>query len=265
MRRRTFLRATGVAAATLATACELGPRGARPAERTRPTAIRAVAFDLFTIFDPRGVDRRVAEALDGRVDLATTWKTRLFEYAWIRAAAGQYADFEQLVHDALTHAERAHGVSLDDATRAHLEASFVELDPWPDAIATLHALRSAGLRLAPLANFAPSMIDALLTRARIDDLFEAKISTDAARTYKPDPRAYALAESRLGLGRDEIAFAAFGGWDAAGASWYGYPTFWVNRLGVSAEELGAAYESGPDLAALAAWLHAAGAEHESGS
>jgi len=32
--------------------------------------------------------------------------------------------------------------------------------------------------------------------------------------------------------------AAFAGWDAAGAKWFGYPTFWVNRLGAPVEELG---------------------------
>ena len=33
-------------------------------------------------------------------------------------------------------------------------------------------------------------------------------------------------------------FAAFGGWDAAGAKAFGYPTFWANRLGLPLEQLG---------------------------
>jgi len=33
-------------------------------------------------------------------------------------------------------------------------------------------------------------------------------------------------------------FAAFGGWDAYGAKSYGYPTYWVNRVNLPAEELG---------------------------
>jgi 2-haloacid dehalogenase len=41
------------------------------------------------------------------------------------------------------------------------------------------------------------------------------------------------------LKKEEIAFAAFAGWDAAGAKWFGYPTFWVNRLNAPVEELGA--------------------------
>jgi 2-haloacid dehalogenase len=43
---------------------------------------------------------------------------------------------------------------------------------------------------------------------------------------------------RLHLAKQDILFAAFGGWDAAGAKAFGYPTMWVNRLNQPAEELG---------------------------
>jgi 2-haloacid dehalogenase len=48
-----------------------------------------------------------------------------------------------------------------------------------------------------------------------------------------------MAETAFGLPREQIAFAAFGGWDAAGARSFGLNTFWVNRLDVPMEELGA--------------------------
>ena len=63
-------------------------------------------------------------------------------------------------------------------------------------------------------------------------------STDQIRAYKPEPRAYQMALDALQLQREEILFAAFAGWDAAGAKWFGYPTFWVNRLNLPGEELG---------------------------
>ena len=58
------------------------------------------------------------------------------------------------------------------------------------------------------------------------------------RTFKPDPRAYQLGIDTLRLPRDQIVFAAFAGWDAAGAKRFGYPTFWVNRMQALPEELG---------------------------
>lgn len=243
MRRRDLL----LGCATVA-AC-----AAHPATR-RAAGTRAIAFDLFTLFDPRTVDRRVATAVaDEPVAFAAAWKTRLFEHCWLRAAAGDYAPFDRLVDDSLATTARMRGVRLDAATRAHLAAAFTELEPWPDTRASLQAMRDRGLRLAPLANFAPRMIRALLAAAQLDGFFELQLSTDEARTYKPHPRAYALAEQRFGLPRANVAFAAFGGWDAWGASRFGLRTFWVDRL-AGADTLGAAVPSGPDLGHLLAWL-----------
>jgi 2-haloacid dehalogenase len=41
----------------------------------------------------------------------------------------------------------------------------------------------------------------------------------------------------FGLTKEEIVFAAFAGWDAVGATWFGYATFWVNRANAAIEEL----------------------------
>ncbi|XYH99740.1 hypothetical protein ACMHYB_08245 [Sorangium sp. So ce1128] len=56
-----------------------------------------------------------------------------------------------------------------------------------------------------------------------------------------------------------VEFVPFAGWDAAGARWFGYPTFWVNRLGLPAEELGVTADAaGASLADLIEFV-AAGA------
>jgi len=46
-------------------------------------------------------------------------------------------------------------------------------------------------------------------------MFDESLCTDQVRSYKPDPRAYQLGIDVLKLKREEICFAAFGGWDAA--------------------------------------------------
>jgi 2-haloacid dehalogenase len=209
---------------------------------------------LFTLFDPRGVEQRVSDVLGPQPSFASTWKTKLFEYSWLRASAGRYRDFEGLVQDALRYAERAHGLSLSAAQRVELASAFTALSVWPDTTSTLETLRARGLKLTPLANFSPRMIARLLEQAGLTQHFDLQLSTDRAKTYKPDPRAYALAEAALSLPRERIAFAAFGGWDAAGARWFGFPTFWVDRLAQPEEELAVADARGPDLVSLARWI-----------
>ena len=57
-----------------------------------------------------------------------------------------------------------------------------------------------------------------------------------------------MAVDALKLTRADMLFAAFAGWDAAGATWFEYPTFWVNRLNLPGEELGVAPDAmGRDL------------------
>lgn len=86
---------------------------------------------------------------------------------------------------------------------------------------------------------ASSYVDATrIDSAGLGGIFEQRLSTDAIRTYKPDPRAYQMGIDAFGLRLDQIGFVAFGGWDAAGAKSFGYTTFWVNRLGLPVEELG---------------------------
>lgn len=250
MSRRHFLRWIGAASLS----CCTETLATREAPKPSAGGIRAVAFDLFTLFDPRGVERHVTRVLGEQHAFTATWKSKLFEYSWLRASSGQYRDFEALADDALSYAARAHELTLDADARQALTGAFTELEPWPDSAEVLSELRRRGLKLTPLANFAPRMIERLLGRAQLLDHFDALISTDQARTYKPDPKAYALAESVLRLPRRQIAFSAFGGWDAAGAQWFGFPTFWVNRLARPPEELGAVTASGPDLTALARWV-----------
>ncbi len=80
------------------------------------------------------------------------------------------------------------------------------------------------------------------------------------RSYKPVRPAYQLGVDTLGFERSEILFVAFAGWDVAGAVWFGYPTYWLNRLGSVSEELGAApLGRGADLQSLFDFLATLGA------
>ena len=228
--------------------------------------VAAICFDLFTLFDPRTVVAAAERQLPGHGSrLCQVWQTRQFQYSWLRVAAGQYRDFEAVTAEALEFALRDQRLELSSQARRQLVGTYSALELWPDAREHLAMWRRAGLKLAPLANFAPWMIERLLGRVGLIDSFDALISTDAARTFKPAPQAYALGPARFGLRRDQIVFSAFGGWDAVGAKWFGFRSFWVNRLGVTAETLGAVPDgSGPSFAELASFVDGLGVAAEAG-
>jgi 2-haloacid dehalogenase len=210
-------------------------------------AFKAMAFDGFAIFDTRSVAALAETLFPGSGPaLMTAWRTRQFEYTWLRTVAGRYRDFKDVTEDSLVFAAALMKLDLTAEKRRQLVDAFFELKPWPDAIPALTRLRDAGVRLAFLTNLSPAMLQGCISASGIGDLFEHALSTDAIRSYKPDPRTYQLGVDAFALDREQILFVAFAGWDAAGAKSWGYPTFWLNRLNLPREELGfAADAAGP--------------------
>lgn len=253
MNRREFM---ALAASGLASSA-LGQRsGNAGRDQAKKMKIKAIAFDAFPIFDPRPVFALAEELFPGNGSaLSDEWRTRQFEYTWLRVVAQRYADFWQITEDALVFAANKLKLELSAEKRERLMSAHLNLKAWPDVPPALSAFKKSGLRLAFLSNFTQHMLQANIKSAGLSGIFEEVISTDPARTFKPDPRAYQLGVESLGLQRNQILFAAFAGWDAAGARLYGYPTFWVNRLKVPAEELDAVPDgSGGSLLDLVQFL-----------
>ena len=94
------------------------------------------------------------------------------------------------------------------------------------------------MKIITIANFSKKMLEENARNAGILELFDVLLSTETNATYKPDPRAYELGMKTLNLRKDEIVFAAFGGWDFYGAKNFGYATYWVNRFNLPLENLG---------------------------
>jgi 2-haloacid dehalogenase len=252
-RRKFIVRmAGGVTSGMLA----LNLQPAFAAEMLDRSRIKAIAFDAFPIFDPRSVFALAERLFPGRgAELSNEWRSRQFEYTWLRVTAKHYADFWQVTREALEFAAAKMELQLSQEQRDRLLNAYLELKTWPDAVPALTSLKNSGFRLAFLSNLTPHMLEANIASAGLVGLFDYVLSTDRAETYKPDPRAYQIGTKSLRLKPHEILFVAFAGWDAAGAKLFGYPVFWVNRQKLPAENLGATADcTGNSLAQLVRFL-----------
>jgi 2-haloacid dehalogenase len=176
-------------------------------------------------------------------------------YQWLHALGSRYVDFLQATNDSLTFAARQTGVELNGQTRKELMSAYENLQVWPDTHDVLPGLRESGVSLGILSNMTARALEEGLTRAEVRGLFSHVLSTDRVRSYKPAPVAYQLGVDALRLDREEVLFVAFAGWDVAGAVWFGYPTYWLNRIGSMPEELGVSPEgTGADLSDLLDFL-----------
>ena len=209
-----------------------------PMETAR-SRFKAVAFDYLVLFNPDSLVDDVERYFPGRGrEFTNLWRTRQFEYTWLRSITHRYVDFSAVTEDALVYTAHALDVPLSAEVKRRLLDAYLHLQPWPDTPDALRRLHESGLRVITIANFSPAMLRANAENAGLTGLLDDLVSTDANQTYKPDPRAYQLGVSRLHLAKPQIVFAAFGGWDAAGAKSFGYPTVWVNRFHQPVEELG---------------------------
>ena len=235
LNRREFLNVVAGGVATgLLSSTPLGRAATRP-------KIKAIAFDAFPIIDPRPVFALVEKFFPGKgAELSNAWRTRQFEYQWLRALSQRYADFWRVTGDALVFAANMLKLDLSLEKRTQLMEAYLELKAWPDVPPALQLLKSAGIRLAFLSNATRKILDAGIKNSGLEGIFEHVLSIDEIKTYKPDPRAYQMGIDAFGLKLEEIAFVAFAGWDVTGAKWFGYPTFWVNRMNLPVEELGVA-------------------------
>ncbi len=192
-----------------------------------------MCFDLYgTLVDLEPLDVACEELAPGRGGLlAARWRARQLEASWLRTAMDRWADFEVVTREALEVTCAEFGVDPDSPAREAARCAFVELPPRAGAVEGVTALGRAGIPLAVLSNGSSSMIAASVRSVGLAGRFEALLSADAARAYKPHPTVYQLAVDRFGLAPDRIGFVTANGWDAAGAAAHGFAVSWLRPPG----------------------------------
>ncbi|MFD0978951.1 haloacid dehalogenase type II [Tropicimonas aquimaris] len=206
--------------------------------------IRIAVFDAYgTLFDVAAAARRAAAESGGAAlaehwqSLAAIWRDKQVQYTWHRAITGAHTDFWQVTCDSLDYALEATGLLGNAALRDRLLALYRELDAYPEVPEMLARLREAGMQTAILSNGAPGMLADAVNSAGIGDSLDAVLSVEEVGIFKPDARVYDLVGKHFPGDRAEVLFVSSNGWDAAGASGYGFTTAWVNRMGLPMERL----------------------------
>lgn len=203
--------------------------------------MKAIAFDAYgTLFDVFSVTALGEELFPGKGDaLAQLWRLKQLQYSTLRSLMGRHRDFWQLTADGLVYAARSLGLDLTPEKRRRLLDAYLELAAFPDVKPGLEALRNRGLRLAILSNGEPRMLEAAARSAGIIDLFDAILSVEEVKIFKPSPRVYQMAPDRLQVRSAELGFVSSNAWDVAGAGSTGLETFWIQRRAAEPpEELG---------------------------
>ena len=199
----------------------------------------AVLFDAYgTLFDVYSVGALAEQLFSGQGErLAVLWRDKQIEYTRLASMSGRYRPFWELTRAALRFAALRLGLSLDAAAEARLMDQYRHLDAFAENREVLVELKRRGIRAGILSNGDPDMLAAALQSAGLASLIDPVISVQATAKFKTDPATYALGPAALGLPVAQILFVSSNGWDAIGATWFGYTTLWVNRAGLPLEQL----------------------------
>jgi 2-haloacid dehalogenase len=219
--------------------------------------ISAVLFDAYgTIFDVYSIASTSEAAFPGNgARLAALWRDKQIEYTRLRTLCNRYVDFWQVTADALEFSCDELKIVLTDAARDRLMNEYASLTAYPENAAALAQLKEERLPLGILSNGTAWMLKRALDASGLAQYFDHVISVDRVRKFKTAPEAYGLGPKALGLPAGDILFVSSNGWDVSGAAWFGYQSFWLNRLRRPLERLGVAPDAtGDSMDAVAAYV-----------
>ena len=219
--------------------------------------IRAALFDVYgTLLDVYSVTRCAEVLFPGHgTRLAVVWRDKQIEYSRLRTMSGRYVPFSQVTREALEFALDLLKLAHTAAQMQELLAEYRQLAPFVDVAPELEALRKGGVELGVLSNGDPEMLEAALVGAGLHRYMDHVLSADQVRAFKTDATVYALGPRALKRPAREILFVSSNGWDACGATWYGYTTCWINRADLPLERLGIQPNRiGTDLATVTHFL-----------
>jgi 2-haloacid dehalogenase len=221
---------------------------------TRPVPVKALLFDTFgTVVDWRGsIIRDLSRwgAAQGIVadwaGLADRWRGMYQpQMERVRSGARPFVNLDTLHRESLEVLLPEFGLgALDEEQRRHVNKVWHRLDPWADSVEGLARLKRDYI-IAPLSNGNVALLTNLARHAGLP--WDAILSTEITKSYKPQPQAYLGACALLDLPPSAVMMCAAHNDDLRAARAQGLKTAFFARPA----------EHGPrqtsDLAASESW------------
>ena len=191
--------------------------------------IKAIIFDAYgTLFDVNSAAEKCKEKLGDKWEgFANYWRTTQLEYTWLRSLMRRHKDFWQITEDSLDKSMNFY--NIDNSMRSELLNLYKVLSPFTEVRDTLKKVKQSNYKLAILSNGTPDLLNELVVRNQLKDIFDDIFSVEEAGIFKPDSKVYDLPINKYNIEKNEVLFLSANTWDVSGAGNYGYNTVWVNR------------------------------------
>ena len=190
---------------------------------------KAVVFDAYgTLFDVNSAAEKCNDKIGNKWEaFSSFWRTTQLEYTWLRSLMERHKDFWDITEDSLDKSMKT--FNIDKSIKNELLSLYKVLSPYPEVKQVLENLKKKKLKLAILSNGTPALLNELVTRNNLNNLFDDLFSVEAVKVYKPHSKVYDLPIKKYNVKPKEITFLSSNTWDVTGGGNYGYNSIWVNR------------------------------------
>lgn len=202
---------------------------------------------------------RILSAKGGNID-QKTFISIYDRHEHMLEAERPHRTFSEVSALALERAMGEFGLSFETADAKLLTSSIGKMPPFPEVVATLQELKSAGFYLAIISNTDDAIIAGNV--AQLGGSIDRVITAEQAGAYKPSAQTFRHAWNSLGTGMgDLVHICASPHLDLAAARELGFRTVWVDR-GTGRKPLSdyqpnaivPTLDKVPDIFATAGWI-----------
>ncbi len=197
--------------------------------------LKAIAFDVQgTCADFYQPLLRAGAAVNRGKGLAINWGEVSVEWRKLyRTTLDEVIDgkrpwvrVDQIYREALDVLLERCGLEFTQQERDELNSVWSRLDPWPDTLEGLTRLRRH-FTTTTLSNAGMAAVVAVVKHGQLP--FDAILTAELAKIYKPAPAVYQLAVDYLGYRPDQILMVACHKYDLRAAKTFGMHTAFVAR------------------------------------
>jgi len=190
--------------------------------------MRALLFDVFgTSVDWRSSIQRLGHRFGLPDEFADDWRAQYQpQLETVRSGRRPWVNLDVLHRIGLDLVLADYDRDLPERFRRTLVQGWHELDPWPDTVAGLTAIKRSKI-IAPCSNGHIAQSVNLAKHAGLP--WDAILGAEIARAYKPDPRVYTAAADALQLDHEDVCLVAAHNSDLQAAQRLGFRTAFVPR------------------------------------
>ena len=191
----------------------------------------SLAFDVYgTLIDTGGVfevlQKKVGDKAKAFIE---TWRSKQLEYSFRRGLMQNYVDFSVCTRNALDFACLQLNCILSEEEKTALMHQYTILPAFEDVEESLVKLKAANCRLFAFSNGSTASVKNLLQNAGIDHFFEAIVSVEAVKTFKPNPAVYDYFLQTTSTAKTNAWLISGNPFDVIGSISAGFRSVWVQR------------------------------------